>query len=79
MTVRNDRRKENLQTLIDVGLLIPVKRGRPCLYQTDEKRLAALKQQKKVCSLRYAERVKAARTLLKDLPSNVDANNIVAV
>ena len=79
MTVRNDRRKENLQTLIDAGLLHPVKRGRPCLYQTDEERLAALKQQKKVCSLRYAERVKAARALLKDSPSNVDANNLVAV
>ena len=79
MTVRNDRRKENLQTLIDVGLLIPVKRGRPCLYQTDEERLATLKQQKKVCSLRDAERVKAARAILKDLPSNVDANNLVTV
>ena len=79
MTERNDRRKENLQTLIEAGLLIPVKRGRPCLYQTDEERLAALKQQKKVCSLRYAERAKAARTLLKDLPSNVDANNLATV
>ena len=79
MTVRNERRKENLQILIETGLLQPVKRGRPCLYQNDEDRQAALKQQKKICSLRYAERVKSARTLLKDLPSNVDANNLASV
>jgi hypothetical protein len=77
MTVRNDRRKETLQTLMSAGLLQPVKRGRPQIYENDEERLAALKLQKQVCSHRYTERVKAARMLLKEnMRSTDDVNNV---
>jgi len=80
MTLRSDRRKESLQTLMDAGLLRPLKRGRPPIYENDEERLAALKQKKKVCSQRYGERVKAARALLKESArSSDDVNNVSTV
>ena len=78
MSVRNERRKETLQTLLDAGLLQPTKRGRPSMYENDEERLDALRRQKKVCSQRYAERVKAAQVLLKESArSTDDVNNVV--
>ena len=80
MTHRNERRKETLQTLMDAGLLQPSKRGRPPIYENDEERLDALRRQKKVCSQRYAERVKAARTLLKENARlSDDVNNVSTV
>ena len=80
MSVRNERRKETLQTLLDAGLLQPTKRGRPSIYENDEERLDALRRQKKVCSQRYAERVKAARTLLKEnARSSAEVNNVVTL
>jgi hypothetical protein len=79
MSVRNERRKETLQTLLDAGLLQPTKRGRPSIYENDEERLDALKQQKKLCSQRYAERVKAARILIKEnARSTNEVNNAVS-
>jgi hypothetical protein len=80
MALRNDRRKESLQTLMDAGLLQPLKRGRPAIYETDEERIATLRQQKKVCSQRYGERVKLARALLKEsVRSTGDVNNVSIV
>ena len=80
MSACSNRRKESLQTLMDAGLLQPVKRGRPPIYENDEDRLAALKKQKKVCSQRYGERIKAARALLREsMQSAVDANNDSAI
>ena len=72
MTCVAQRRKESLQTLIDSGFLQPLKRGRPQIYQNDEDRLAALKEQKKACSRNYGERVRAARALLKEAPRSTD-------
>ena len=63
--------------MMDAGLLQPVKRGRPPIYENDEDRLAALKKQKKVCSQRYGERIKAARALLKESMRSADDVNIV--
>jgi len=76
----SSRRKESLQTLMDAGLLQPLKRGRPSIYKNDEERLAALKKQKKDCSQRYTERVKEARALLKvNARSTDEVNNVVVV
>ena len=77
MTRIATRRRESLQTLMDAGLLQPLKRGRPAVYENDEERLAALKQQKKVCSRRYTERVKVARALLREVARpDADVNNV---
>ena len=51
--------------LVEQGYLQPLKRGRPRLYPTVEEQAAAKREQQKVCSKRHAERVKAARTLMK--------------
>lgn len=76
----SSRRRESLQTLMDAGLLQPLKRGRPSIYKNDEDRLEALRKQKKDCSLRYTERVKAARALQKENVHSMDnVNNVVAV
>ena len=75
--MRCDSRRESLRTLMEAGLLQPLKRGRPAIYENDEERLAALKQQKKVCSQRYTECVKVARALLKEAArSDDDVNNV---
>ena len=76
MSACRNRRKESLQTLMDAGLLQPVKRGRPPIYENDDDRLAALKKQKKDCSQRYGERIKNARALLKEsVRLTADVNN----
>ena len=46
------------------GNLEVVKRGRPPIYETDEARKAALKEQMAACHRRYAARVKEARERL---------------
>lgn len=51
--------------LVSKGFLKPSKRGRPCLYETDEERLAVKRAQQKECMRRHNARVKEARELLK--------------
>jgi hypothetical protein len=51
--------------LIEQGYLQPSKRGRPRVYPTDEEQVAAKRAQQKVCAKRHAERVRAARALMK--------------
>jgi hypothetical protein len=51
--------------LIEQGYLQPSKRGRPRVYPTDEEQAAAKRAQQKVCAKRHAERVRAARMLMK--------------
>jgi hypothetical protein len=52
--------------LVEKGFLQPLKRGRPRLYPTAEEQAAAKREQQKVCSKRHTERVKAARTLMRE-------------
>ena len=54
--------KPSLQELIDNGFLEPIKRGRPCVYNTDEERRAAHKAQQRDCMKRHSARLKEART-----------------
>ena len=62
---------------MDAGLLQPLKRGRPPLYETDTERAAALKRQKQMCDQSRKERVKNARALLKEATrSHVEINNV---
>jgi hypothetical protein len=51
--------------LISQGFLQPVKRGRPCLYETDEERLAVKKAQQRECIKRHNTRIKEACEQLK--------------
>ena len=55
------KQKVCLQELIDTGFLEPVKRGRPCVYKTDEERRAAHKAQQRECMKRHLARIKEAR------------------
>ena len=59
------QRTELVKKLFDEGFMSKSKRGRPSIYQTDEDRMAALRAQRKACSLRYTERLRAAMNLLK--------------
>ena len=54
----------NLQSLLDAGLMNPVKRGRPPLYKDQEERIAVLKNQKKECNQRYLARLRDAKNKL---------------
>ncbi len=59
------QRTELVKKLFDEGFMSKSKRGRPPIYQSDEDRTAALRAQRKACSQRYAERLRAAMNLLK--------------
>jgi hypothetical protein len=75
-----EKRKRSLQTLIDAGVLHPLKRGRPPIYENDEERLAVLKSQKARCNKRHADRVKDARALFKErMRSASEAKNTTLV
>jgi hypothetical protein len=54
--------KLSLKELIENGFLEPIKRGRPCVYKTDEERQAAHKAQQRECMKRHNIRLKEART-----------------
>ncbi len=73
-SARAESRKRLLETLHERGLMPPSKRGRPCLYHTDEERRAVLREQKKLCSRRYDERVRAARQLLREAMTQQEEN-----
>jgi hypothetical protein len=60
------------------GLLQPLKRGCPAIYENDEERLAALKNQKAACNKRRLERVKVARALLKEITRSTGEANFAA-
>ena len=78
MVASSDRRRESMQVLVDTGLLIPLERGRPRIYQSEEERMIALRQQKKICNQKYAERLRHAKQQLKELvSSDVDVKNIL--
>ena len=59
------QRTELVKKLFDEGFMSKIKRGRPPIYQSDEDRTAALRAQRKACSQRYAERLRAAMSLLR--------------
>ena len=73
-----EKRKQSLQTLLDAGVLQYLKRGRPPLYENDEERFAALKNQKAACNKRRLERVKVARALLKEITRSTGEANFAA-
>jgi len=47
-------------TLREHGCLVSAKRGRPRIYDNDDARKAALKEQQRLCRLRHAQRLKDA-------------------
>ena len=53
-----DRR---FKDLVEKGFLTPAKRGRPCLYSTDEERRTVRQAQQRVCMKRHNERLKEAK------------------
>ena len=69
--------KTSLQDLLDNGFLQPVKRGRPCLYQTDDERKTAHKAQQRECMKRHAARMKEAHRLMAEYIRNDSRNNTV--
>ena len=56
------------------GCLVPAKRGRPAIYQTDEERKAALREQQRICRRRYTQRIKEACQRLAS-QADVEAEN----
>lgn len=69
--------KVSMQELIDNGFLEPIKRGRPCVYKTDEERQAAHKAQQRECMKRHSARLKEARARM--IESVIPAPGIVCV
>ena len=59
-------RRDLMKTLRDEGFLVHCKRGRPAIYDSDEARKAALREQKRICNRRYAERIREAKTQMLD-------------
>jgi len=51
--------------LVSKGFLQPSKRGRPCLYETDDERLAVKRAQQRECMKRHNARVKEALEQMK--------------
>ena len=60
-------KKEVVQAAIGAGLLPPVRRGRPRVYQTEEERKTAYNAQAKAGQRRYKERVRRAYAFVKSL------------
>ena len=65
-------RKEVIQAAIGAGLLPPVRRGRPRVYQTEEERKTAYNAQAKAGQRRYKERVRRAYEFVKSLQVEED-------
>jgi len=59
-------RPDLMKTLRDEGFLQHCKRGRPTIYDSDEARKAALREQKRICNRKYAERIREAKTQMLD-------------
>ena len=51
--------------LVSAGFLQPSKRGRRCLYETDEERLAVKRAQQRECMKRHNARIKEACEQMK--------------
>jgi hypothetical protein len=63
--------------LVEKGFMPPPKRGRPAIYATDEERKAAVKEQKRVCSKRYIERIREAAMKVLEQASSVEQSSSV--